>query len=61
MLKDVTLCIRSEHCYTTPDTMDVSDGVVDLLPQLPLIRLKLKTNGTMLVTVERLLISKHHS
>lgn len=48
------LCIYSEEHCTTPDTMDVSDGIVDLLSQLPLIKLNLKTNSSPLVRVHHL-------
>lgn len=34
--------------------MDVSDSIVDLLSQLPLIKLNLKTNSSLLVRVHHL-------
>lgn len=51
MEKHFPLCIYSEEHCTTPDTMDVSDSIVDFLSQLPLIKLNLKTNSSLSVTV----------
>lgn len=48
-----------EHCIP-PDAMDVSDSIVDLLPQLRLIGLNLKGNISLSVKVE-LLAEEHCS